>query len=187
MADDEKLISSTLDGTEGMELPVDCGKCNTTTFHRVVASAETVHGIADDTGRVTTDHQIIQCQGCKTISFRSTWTIGDTNAAEPMVENVEVYPPRADKTKRRLIDGMGCLPKNVRPIYLETVKALNAPQPVLGGIGIRALAEAVCRQKRAKGKNLEKRIDSPGRTTTETRPPSAANRRQCGCREQRQT
>jgi hypothetical protein len=47
----------------------------------------------------------------------------------------------------------------VRNIYHEVHSAISNNQRVLAGIGIRALVEAVCAQKRAAGGNLEKKID----------------------------
>ena len=51
------------------------------------------------------------------------------------------------------------LPANVRRIYEETIGAMNNDQSVLAGIGIRALIETVCNDRKANGKNLMKRID----------------------------
>lgn len=160
MPNADPLISQTLNATQGMELPVECVNCQVTTFHRVLASAETIHGIADDTGRVLNDHQIIQCQGCKNISFRNLWGIADTGASQPMTETVNLFPPRRDRSKRTRMLGVQYLPKSILPIYFETLEALNGRQPILAGVGIRALVESVCKHKRAAGRNLEKKIDS---------------------------
>jgi hypothetical protein len=52
------------------------------------------------------------------------------------------------------------LPAGVHRIYNETHRALCEGLPVLTGIGIRAIVEAVCNEKGAAGKNLEQQIDS---------------------------
>ena len=44
-------------------------------------------------------------------------------------------------------------------VYLETVDALNSDQPILSGIGIRAIIETVTNDQKAVGFNLEKKID----------------------------
>ena len=51
------------------------------------------------------------------------------------------------------------LPFPLPNIYKETHAALVNQQPVLAGIGIRALVEAVCNDQAAQGKNLEQKID----------------------------
>jgi hypothetical protein len=47
----------------------------------------------------------------------------------------------------------------VRSIYHEVHLAMSNNQPVLAGIGIRALVEAVCAEEEVIGMTLEKRID----------------------------
>lgn len=51
------------------------------------------------------------------------------------------------------------LPLQIRKIYVETHQAFNANLPVLAGIGLRALVEAVCKEKNAEGKALSNKID----------------------------
>ena len=51
------------------------------------------------------------------------------------------------------------LPASVAPIYDETHAALANKQPILAGVGIRALIETVCNEKGATGSSLEKKID----------------------------
>lgn len=50
------------------------------------------------------------------------------------------------------------LPIKVRVIYKEVIGAMNAQLPVLSGIGLRALIEAVCKDQGIAGDNLEKLI-----------------------------
>lgn len=52
-----------------------------------------------------------------------------------------------------------CLPAGVAPIYREAVAASSAQLPISSGFGIRAIIEAVCKDKDIKGQNLENRID----------------------------
>jgi hypothetical protein len=51
------------------------------------------------------------------------------------------------------------LPMQLRQVYEETHAALSSNQPVLAGIGLRAIVETVCKDRKAKGGNLEKKID----------------------------
>lgn len=52
------------------------------------------------------------------------------------------------------------MPQKVALIYKETILALTNHSPILAGIGLRVLLEAVCKEKDAKGKDLFEKIDS---------------------------
>ena len=45
-------------------------------------------------------------------------------------------------------------------IYVETHLALLSSSPILSGIGLRALLEAICKEKKAVGSDLYKKIDN---------------------------
>jgi hypothetical protein len=51
------------------------------------------------------------------------------------------------------------LPTRIYQIYIETHNALCGDQPILAGIGIRAILDAVCKHKLAAGRSLELQID----------------------------
>lgn len=111
------------------------------------------------------DHQIIQCLGCKTISFRKAssnsedWVQTSYDGDGEYVVDESIYPSRVDGIKG-LGDDTHYLPTNVRRIYDETLQALSNQSPVLAGIGLRALLETVCKEKSATGHDLLKKIDS---------------------------
>lgn len=46
-----------------------------------------------------------------------------------------------------------------RPIYTEAAKALYSNQPILAGVGIRAILETICKDKSAPGAKLYEKID----------------------------
>jgi hypothetical protein len=102
-------------------------------------------------------HQVVQCQGCETTSFRiasqnsDDWEFIDHEHVE-LVESIELYPSRNEG--RMLVKDVYLLPANVKRIYEETIKAMNNGQPVLAGIGIRAIVETICKDKQASGPNL---------------------------------
>jgi hypothetical protein len=74
------------------------------------------------------------------------------------IEKVELYPSRV--AGRHKLRQAYFLPPVVARIYDETHAALCNKQPILAGIGIRALVETVCKEKNASGANLEARIDN---------------------------
>lgn len=70
-----------------------------------------------------------------------------------------MYPSRVEGRKGLGIDEIH-LPAQIRAIYSETIEAIANQSPVLAGIGLRALVEAVCKEKGAPGENLFKQINS---------------------------
>lgn len=52
------------------------------------------------------------------------------------------------------------LPPKIKRIYGEVLQALNNGLPVLAGIGLRALIEAMCTDHQAKGKDLRAKINA---------------------------
>jgi hypothetical protein len=156
--------------TQGEEHSLACMKCAGKTAHKVLASADLRRNEEhnDESFSWNTDYQIVQCLGCKTISFRIASTnsedyhlVGQDGQGNPEYESSideTLYPPRIEGVK-----GLGhthYLPSNVRRIYEETLIALSCQAPVLSGIGLRALLETVCKEKHATGSDLLKRIDS---------------------------
>lgn len=101
-------------------------------------------------------YQIIQCQGCRTFSFRKSNM--DFGGVKGFGAPDELYPSRV--AGRHKLEPTFFLPSDVSRIYQETHSAMCNGQSVLAGIGIRALIETVCKQKAAQGSNLEMRIDS---------------------------
>jgi hypothetical protein len=147
----------------GIEHWLICPNCHTETSHAVLASVER-SGTIEDWLNFEEEYQIVQCNGCKELSFRKNernsedFSIDEDTGELAWDDHVELYPPRLQGRKR--LDGEHFLPPKVMAIYKETFQALCNQQPVLAGVGIRALTEAVCHDKSAKGRNLEKKIDN---------------------------
>lgn len=155
------------DSTADKEYEISCTKCSGKTAHKVVSSYD-LRGEYDDgqySMQWAVDHQIIQCLGCKTISFRKAssnsedWVQTSHDGSGEYVEDESIYPSRVDGIKG-LGDDAHYLPTNVRRIYDETLQSLSNQSPVLAGIGLRALLETVCKEKNATGHDLLKKIDS---------------------------
>ena len=150
--------------TANVILDVECGECRRSTKHRVLASAD-VDG-EDWFGRNSVQYwvhyQIVQCQGCESTTYRTSsensedYDFNDENQAV-LNRTVTLLPNRNEG--RNIINDAHLLPSNIQRIYGETIKALNNDQPVLAGIGIRALIETICKDKAAPGSNLMGKID----------------------------
>lgn len=151
---------SNLNIRQNQEVRVACAKCNTPTRHRVIFSVDLTLNF-DDEIFADESHQIVQCLGCDSTSFRlvrSNSEDFDVIDGEIMrSEYEEVYPPRA--AGRPELNDSFLLPYQVRLIYEETHKALGSELYILAAVGIRALVEAVCHEKDAKGKTMALRID----------------------------
>ncbi len=145
---------------------VECTKCSGKTSHSVLAIVD-VRGSEGD-HRYSFDwhtaHQLIQCLGCKTISYRvvssnSEGYYQDENGNTVYEESEKLYPPRIAGVKG-LGDEVFLLPQKIRQVYEETLTALSVNTPVLAAIGLRALIETVCKEKEAEGGDLFRKIDS---------------------------
>jgi hypothetical protein len=149
--------------TAGTVIDVPCTECKRSTKHKVLASADldVEEWYGNNSLQYDGHHQIIQCQGCETTSFRIVST--NSEDYEPVddhfvcVESETLYPSRNEG--RTPIKDTHLLPPNVQRIYDETIKAMNNDQPVLAGIGIRALVETICKDKQATGQNLFDKIN----------------------------
>jgi Domain of unknown function (DUF4145) len=157
-------IKYQINKTEAEEYSLLCIKCSGKTAHKVISSLG-VYGDEEHMGAFicgwTTENQIVQCLGCKSISFRIASTNSedyDPEDGTPWIQEI-LFPSRVEGIK-----GLGSqtryLPLNIRRIYDETLIALSSNAPVLAGIGLRALLETVCKEKQAHGKNLQEKIDS---------------------------
>jgi hypothetical protein len=141
-----------------------CEKCKTN--HEVLVSTDLVGEdcFSDFTYYYDESHQIIRCLGCDTISFRKISSNSeDTDYDETTNQTISLvtellFPHRGNDT-HFLIKDTQILPFNIKRIYEETIKAINSNQPILTGMGIRSLLEAICKDKQAKGNSLFEKIN----------------------------
>ena len=161
-----ETVKHHLNKSIGEEHLLPCTKCSGRTTHKVLASAD-IRGDQNDGDfqfSWATDYQIVQCQGCKSISFRKASSNSEDYQHFEDGEVVEVvdetlYPSRLEGRKG-LSEDAYYLPVKVNRIYNETFQALMSQSPILAGIGLRALLETVCKEKNAVGKDLFKKIDN---------------------------
>jgi len=146
----------------GKEVWVPCNDCDRKTCHKIITR---VYGKLETGGDdVHEDFEVVQCQGCKTLSFlHESRYEGDMYenpiTGEMTIDPVQtMYPNRI--AGRPLMRGHHQLPANVLRVYEETHKALCNGLKVITGVGIRIIIEAVCNEKSAAGANLKERIDS---------------------------
>lgn len=140
-----------------------CIRCEGLTMHGVLARVESSDSTPDDFVQFWWQHEIVQCRGCETISFRQnaqntedTWHASD--GTERLADHEELFPPRVPGRKPLADDYL--LPFTVLGVYTEAHRAVTNGLRILAGIGIRALVESICKEKGVGGKTLEKKIDA---------------------------
>lgn len=158
-------IEITKNSKVDQKVDVTCRECKRATKHLVFSDVR-LKGSEDmgphDYFMWYDEYQIVQCQGCETISFRKTHENSeDYHQTGPEdVEHtlyVDLYPNPEEG--RDTLEDDHLLPSNLQRIYSETIKSINAGQTVLTGIGIRAIVETVCKDKNSNGKDLYAKIN----------------------------
>lgn len=136
-------------------LPVLCIVCNNINKHRVISSV-------DKSGKESMSHwddwndwyywhndfQIIECQGCSTVSFRSTSSNSEDFEYVDDYGNMQstltelIYPKRNRTTKNT--KEFFNIPHNLRRIYREMIDCFNNENLTLCWAWVRALVEGLC-------------------------------------------
>lgn len=159
-------INYKVNGTLGEEHRLPCVTCSGTPVHHVMASFDEKgsHDEGDNSYEWNDHYQIVQCQGCKNISFRDARTNSEDyfQISRDEFEHAvteELFPSRLAGRKGIDKEMRIFLPPDIGVIYNETIRAMANQSPVLAGIGLRALLETVCKEKQAAGKDLSNKID----------------------------
>ena len=141
-----------------------CRECSAETLHSIVTSFKEKGSEGFGDGNEITwncSNQIIQCNGCETVTFRTVstfsedWEYDHGNIYHP--EAIKYYPGR---TEVMISIESHLLPPSVQKIYQETILSIENEQYILAGIGIRAIIETICKNLKAKGNNLYEKIDA---------------------------
>jgi len=95
----------------------------------------------------SSSHQVIQCQGCMTSSFRQvSWFSEDCQQIGPDEyddgERITLYPKRSNNTLP--IKDFWEVPHNLRRIYRESIDCFNNDSFTLAAAGLRAIIEGLC-------------------------------------------
>lgn len=139
--------------TKGEKVKANCLKCLRETNHVVLQSVERetseivgYHNEGHPESIEETDsYQIIQCQGCDTISFRHvSWCSEDVFQVGidewDMGERIELYPKRSLHAARNYPGA----PANVERIYSESITCYNSDALTLCAAGLRATLDGIC-------------------------------------------
>ena len=129
---------------------VFCGSCKQDTNHDVLCKKHA--GSKDDGYYWSQEHWFCQCAGCDNFCYAI-----ETTTEDDLDGTWETYPSR--EGERQPIDRIYELPVNVRIIYKEVVEAVNAQLSILAAVGLRALIEAICKERGVTGNTLLALID----------------------------
>lgn len=162
----QKMKHMKLNKKANQKIEVECRECKRSTKHLILASAD-ISGSERLSWNYEMDwvvsNQIVQCQGCETVSFRR---VSSDSESPPIQVGLDEYEedelieifPNPNEGRQTLSDSH-ILPSKVQRIYEETIRSLNGSQPVLCGIGIRALIETVAKEKQAPSRDLYGKIN----------------------------
>lgn len=135
-----------------------CSSCRRQTKHTILF--DKVITDFDETIEVefgVVHSQIIECNGCETVSFRRD--IYDFIAAEDDEDHIiETYPN--DIQNYQPLIGIYYLPPKIKDVYNQTLLAFKGRSHLLAGVGFRAIIESICIEEKIKGYNLEQKINN---------------------------
>src|SRR5271170_6610460 len=137
-----------------------CGECSLETVHEIMVFVDSEDESDDGDIRVWDSYLTVQCRGCRTVSFcvESSCTEDfDPEDPDALLVRKTLFPSRI--VGRTPLRDLQHLSHELSKVYEETREALIQNLAVLAGIGIRAIVETVCNEKRAPGRNLSKKID----------------------------
>ena len=133
--------------TKGETLRIQCAECNRKTRHLVLQSMDTSGSeLVDrqsDISLYWDDHyQIVQCQGCETISFRHLNWFSEYQDFDSDGSTERLYPKRS-KNSLPTKDYFNA-PPSLRRIYRETIESFNNEVYTLCAAGLRSIVEGIC-------------------------------------------
>jgi len=132
-----------------------CVDCKRVTSHKVLASTQ--NSGYEDWGNGegldwSENDLIIQCQGCEAISFlRESSNSEDYDQFGPCITTT-VFPDASVDTFGFQLSSY--VPENISRIFRESIKCFNSGAYILCAVGIRAVIEAICNDKKVKSGNV---------------------------------
>ncbi len=145
--------------TKGEISNCHCSTCNRPTRHLVLQSVDQMwskqvvrhdpYSCVDGSEH----YQIVQCQGCYTISFRHLSWLSEARDVDCDGTTERLYPKRSDN--RRLARGFRNLPPTLECVYRETVNCYNSKSYTLCAAGLRAIVEGLCAEQGVKDGPVE--------------------------------
>ncbi|EKT4549510.1 DUF4145 domain-containing protein [Flavobacterium psychrophilum] len=138
-----------------------CPICSLPTNHKILFS-ENRGSESDDDFHWNQKYQVIQCNGCDNLQFRSVYSdenmFSSYDEYERSYEENKYYP--LSISGHKTIDNYYYIPDKIRVVYLETLEAIKSNCYLLSGVGLRAIIEAIALEQNITGRNLEQKINN---------------------------
>jgi len=135
-----------------------CHACGKATNQKVIAT-EKITSVGYDNICWEENHYFVRCAGCDAFTYAiENFSDYDYNQQTEEYDSNWKFYPQGQK-KYRVMNEVKCLPSKVRLIYEEIIDSMNTQLPILSGIGLRTLIEAICKDQGIQGKNLKELID----------------------------
>lgn len=131
--------------TKGKTVKVLCTECNRPTNHLVLVSADREGSEQYDEDAWIgweDNYQVVQCQGCDTVSFRHLNWFSENQDFDSSGHTERIYPKR-DATSLKTKDFWN-VPNTLRRIYRESIESFNNDCLTLCAAGLRGLVEGIC-------------------------------------------
>lgn len=150
----------TIESLQQKTKKIYCRKCRQPTNHTVLHEVKTGWDDQESGMWLIDIFTTLQCLGCEAVCLLEDYVFSED--IDPYTGNpenqVSIHPnPFKDREELKEIYH---LPEKIRKIYIETVSAFNQKLPILTGVGLRTIIEAICKDKKAVGKDLEARINA---------------------------
>jgi len=136
-----------------------CGICERITHHQPLFTKSVL--IEGDYDSITVHYIIVECGGCKTVSFLLREPDRSALPDEPQFidYNYPITPNYLDVSFTFLNENdQEELPGKIYDLYEEVKTLFRKDTNIMAGIGLRMLVEAICLQQKIIGKNLQEKI-----------------------------
>ncbi|MBD3337810.1 MAG: DUF4145 domain-containing protein [Candidatus Lokiarchaeota archaeon] len=136
-----------------------CNRCKSDTNHELKSEHHRDSYYDEANFQEIIGFRFFICAGCETGVLEEYYTnTGYKDDNEKQLFDYEYHPIRSEFHVERKI--FIKLPKKLNTIYREILNAFNSEANVLCAIGIRALLEGICADKKITGTNLSEKIDN---------------------------
>lgn len=147
--------------TKARIILTDCVSCKRETNQLVLSSKKTSNGNEKvETEENFTEYMILECGGCKTISFLIRETTEHVSFGETYCYDRN-YPKKIDSYEEYKFlrdEDHEQLPVKIYELYNEVRVAFENEVSVLAGLGLRTIIEAICLQQKISGNSLFNKI-----------------------------
>ncbi|MDZ4329117.1 MAG: DUF4145 domain-containing protein [Flavobacterium sp.] len=143
------------------KITTECRNCNEETNHLILYKKEvrpkTEKGKSHDGKEWWC---VTQCAGCNSLHFVLRIFFNNPEENNRLVHYDSFFPDNPENPNFISGSDLAELPSMIFKLYYEVMHAFDSESPVLAGVGLRTLVEAICKQQNIKGRNLKERIIS---------------------------